>query len=70
MIEPTREQEQTAERICEQRGGWAEVSPPATGRAVADGVVEVKVAGGDRYLVNDDGSYIDPENRLIRPEEE
>lgn len=65
-MEPTREQERTAEAICEARGGWAQVSPPAFG-----GTTEVVVAGGDAFVVNPDGSYLDRQtNRLVEPEEE
>lgn len=67
MIEPTREQDRTAEMICEMRGGWAAVDPPLDfGR----GDQVVTVAGGDTYIVWPDGRYIDPDNRLHEPEEE
>ena len=67
MIEPTREQERTAEAICEAHGGWAACEPPS----FPAGIVATFVAGQrEPFLINRDGSYIGPDNRLHQPEEE
>lgn len=60
MIEPTSDQERAFEAICLRAGGWAKVDPPAQDRTCV-----VTIAGGDHFIVNEDGSALNAQTNEI-----